>query len=166
MKARARLLGHGIHPMLIVFPLGLLSSSVAFDIVNLATKNAEWANIAYWMIAAGLIGGVVAAVFGWIDWLAIPRNTRAATVGLVHGIVNACVLVVFAMSWYLRMTARQTAADPGTLPFILSVVGLVGALVGGWLGGELVERLGVSVYPDAHLNAPSSLSDETRRPTV
>ena len=30
---QARLLGHPIHPMLIVFPLGLLATGVAFDIV-------------------------------------------------------------------------------------------------------------------------------------
>ncbi len=163
MKARARLLGHGIHPMLIVFPLGLLGASVAFDIVHLATRDAEWANISYWMIIAGLIGGALAAVFGWIDWSAIPQHTRAATIGLVHGVVNAIALVLFLVSWYLRMRAREGGFDPSIWPFIVSVVGLVTALVGGWLGGELVERLGVSVYPDANVNAPSSLTNDERR---
>jgi len=32
MKAKARLLGHPIQPMLIVFPLGLLTAAAIFDI--------------------------------------------------------------------------------------------------------------------------------------
>jgi hypothetical protein len=30
------------------------------------------ATVAYSMIAAGIIGGLVAAPFGWIDWFAFP----------------------------------------------------------------------------------------------
>ena len=33
MESRAKLFGHPIHPMLIVFPLGLLAAAVIFDII-------------------------------------------------------------------------------------------------------------------------------------
>jgi uncharacterized membrane protein len=157
MKAKARILGHGIHPILIVFPLGLLGGSVAFDVVRIVTHGGEWANIAFWMIAAGLIGGVVAAVFGLIDWLALPSHTRAKSVGLLHAIVNVGALALFFISWLMRLDARSTGVDQGLTPFVISLVGLLLAVVAGWLGGELVERMGVSVYPDANVNAPSSL---------
>src|SRR5437764_15366869 len=77
MESKAKLLGHPVHPMLIVFPLGLLATAVIFDVIALATGNGAWSGIAYYLIPAGLIGGLVAAVFGLIDWLAIPYNTRA-----------------------------------------------------------------------------------------
>ncbi len=32
MEAKAKLAGHPIHPMLIVFPLGLLATALAFDV--------------------------------------------------------------------------------------------------------------------------------------
>src|SRR5207247_8776763 len=40
MESRAKLVGHAIHPMLIVFPLGLLGTAVLFDLVYLLTGNA------------------------------------------------------------------------------------------------------------------------------
>ena len=77
MESKAKLLGHPIHPMLIVFPLGLLATAVAFDIVALSTGDASWFGISFWMIAAGIIGGLLAAIFGLVDWWAIPSGTRA-----------------------------------------------------------------------------------------
>src|ERR1041384_6381875 len=91
MESKARLFGHPIHPMLIVFPLGLLATSFIFDIVYLAADAPRFAVISYYMIGAGIIGGLVAAVFGLIDFLAIPRLTRAKRVGALHGIGNVIV---------------------------------------------------------------------------
>jgi len=87
MESKAKLLGHPIHPMLIVFPLGLLATAVAFDIVALSTGDGSWFGISFWMIAAGIIGGLLAAVFGLIDWWAIPAGTRAKRIGLWHGVL-------------------------------------------------------------------------------
>src|SRR5437588_9287495 len=99
MESRAKLLGHPIHPMLIVFPLGLLATAVAFDIVGLSTGDSEWYRISFWMIAAGIIGGLLSAVFGTIDWWAIPNNTRAKRIGLLHGVGNVVVVGLFIASW-------------------------------------------------------------------
>src|SRR4051812_1618149 len=86
MESRAKLLGHPIHQMLIPFPFGLLATAVIFDVVYLISGSPAIATSAYWIIAAGIIGGVVAAPFGLIDWLAIPKATRARTIGMVHGL--------------------------------------------------------------------------------
>lgn len=155
MESRAKLFGHAIHPILIVFPLGLLATAVAFDVLFLIRGNPTIAWVAYWMIAAGIIGGFLAAPFGWIDWFAIPSGTRAKSVGLIHGLSNSLTLLLFIGSWWLR---RGTQYDPPTLAYILAFAGLGLALFAGWLGGELVERLGVGVDNGAHLDAPSSLS--------
>ncbi|MBA3633702.1 MAG: DUF2231 domain-containing protein [Acidobacteria bacterium] len=155
MESRAKLFGHAIHPILIVFPLGLLATGVVFDIIYLIWSNPIMATVAYWMIAAGIIGGALAAPFGWIDWFAIRQGTRAKSVGLMHGLGNVLVLLLFIGSWWLR---RDAPERPDTLELILSFAGAVLALVTGWLGGELVERLGVGVDNGAHLDAPNSLS--------
>src|SRR3954468_19960160 len=102
MESRAKFLGHPIHPMLIVFPLGLLATAVIFDLIALIKGAPQLFDAAYWMIAAGLIGGVISAVFGLIDWLAIPAGTRAKAIGLWHGVGNLIVILLFAMSWWLR----------------------------------------------------------------
>ncbi len=154
MESKAKLLGHPIHPMLIVFPLGLLATAVIFDIITLATGELRWTEVAFYMIGAGIIGGLLAAIFGLIDYLAIPNGTRAKRVGVAHGLGNVIVLLLFAGSWALRW---NDPAYPGTLAFTLGILGVLLALVTGWLGGELVDRLGVGVDDGAHVNAPSSL---------
>ena len=85
MESKVKFAGHPVHPMLIVFPLGLLSTAVIFDIIYLVSGNPQWTVVAYYMIGAGVIGGLAAAVFGWLDWIAIPGGTRAKRIGLWHG---------------------------------------------------------------------------------
>ena len=157
MESKAKLFGHAIHPILIVYPLGLLSAGVIFDVIYLVTGNTTWTLVSFWMIAAGIVGGLLAAVFGLIDYLGIPSGTRASRIGLVHGLTNLGVMVLFIASWLLR---RDSPGVPPTAAFALSFIGVAGALLGGWLGGELVERLGVGVAPGANLNAPNSLTHE------
>jgi uncharacterized membrane protein len=155
MKAKARLFGHPIHQMLIVFPLGLLATSLFFDIARLSSGNPQWGLISYWLIAVGILSGLVAAVFGLIDWLAIPPDTRAKRIGRLHGIGNVVVVGLFAASWFLR---RDDPGNPEGAAITLSVLAVLLALVTGWLGGELVDRLAVGVDEGANLNAPSSLT--------
>lgn len=155
MHAKAKLFGHPIHQMLIVFPLGLLATSLIFDIAYHVSGSARWADIAYVMIACGVVGGLVAAVFGLIDWLAIPARTRAKRIGALHGIGNVVVVALFAGSWLLR---HDNPLRPDTASLVLSIMGVALAVVTGWLGGELVDRLAVGVDEGAHLDAPSSLS--------
>jgi len=157
MESKAKLFGHAIHPMLIVFPLGLLSMSVIFDLIHFATGVGTWAQSSFWMIGAGIIGGLVAALFGLLDWLAIPEGTRAKVIGRLHGGGNLAVVVLFIVSWLVRRPDQQ---HPNALAFILSLVGVGLAVVTGWLGGELVERLGVGVDEGANLDAPNSLSHQ------
>jgi uncharacterized membrane protein len=156
MESKAKLAGHPAHPILIVFPLGLLATSVIFDGAFLLNDNPDMALVAYWMITAGLIAGVLAAVPGWIDWFAIPAYTRAKRIGLIHGVGNVVVLLLFGLSWFLR--TDEPGHQPPTLALISSGLAFMLAGLTGWLGGELIDRLGVGVDEDANLNAPSSLS--------
>lgn len=140
--------------MLVVFPLGLLAATVVFDVIVQITAQPQMAVVAYWMTVSGLIGGALAAPFGWLDWSGIPRRTRAKSVGLLHGVGNGIVLLLFFASWLLR---REHPDSPPVVATAAAVVGVSMSLVTAWLGGELVDRLGVGVYDDAHPDASSSL---------
>ena len=94
MESRAKIMGHPLHPVLIPFPLGLLITSVVFDVVYLLTGDGKWSGISFWRNAAG--------VFGLIDWLAIPSGTRAKSVGLLHGAIHAVVVVLLGEEWGRR----------------------------------------------------------------
>jgi uncharacterized membrane protein len=163
MESKMRLLGHPIHQMLVVFPLGLLGASVVFDLLYRALDTPTMAVVAFYLIAGGVIAGLMAAPFGTIDWLAIPKGTRAKSVGALHAVGNVVVLLLFAASWWLR---RDALDAPSVLANVLSFSGALLSLVTAWLGGELVDRLGVGVSEGANLNAPSSLSGKalTNRP--
>ena len=158
MESRAKILGHPIHQMLVPFPFGLLATAVIFDIIYLIQGSPVMTTVSYWMIFAGIIGALIAAPFGLIDWLGIPGGTRAKTVGLVHGLGNVVVLLLFLGSCLIRYKNPATY-EPTSPALVLEFVGFVLAAVTGWLGGELVDRLSVGVDDGANLNAPSSLSN-------
>ena len=155
MESRAKLFGHPIHQMLIVFPLGLLATALLFDVVKLVTGNGFWSELSYWMIAAGVVAGLVAAPFGLVDWLAIPWSTRAKKIGAIHGAGNVIVIGLYGLSWLMR---TGSPASPEAPALVMAFLGGGLALITGWLGGELVDRLAVGVDEGAHLNAPSSLT--------
>jgi uncharacterized membrane protein len=154
LESRAKFLGHAIHPMLIVYPLGLFSTAVLFDVIRLVRGGGGWGEAAFYDIAVGVIAGLAAAAAGFIDWLAIRSGTRAKAIGLWHGGGNFLIVVLFIISWLLRL---PNPSAPPLIAFVLALIAVGMALVTGWLGGELVERLGVGVDENAGLDAPSSL---------
>jgi uncharacterized membrane protein len=129
MESRIKLLRHPVHPMLIVLPLGLFSIAVLFDLFYLLTGDVQFAKVAYWSIAIGILGGLLAAVFGVVDWLRLPKETRARSVGAWHGLGDGVIVVLFVASWLLR--PADGAYAPDVLPFVLGLAGVGLALVTG-----------------------------------
>lgn len=160
MESRVKIFGHAVHPILIVFPLGLFATAVVFDAIGWVTGNGAWLEASFRIIAVGVIGGMIAALFGLIDFQAIPWNTRAKRIGIWHGLSNVGVIILFGASW---LTRWPFPSNPGALPVMLSLAGALLMLTAGWLGGELVERLGVGVDDGANLNAPNSMTGRPAR---
>jgi uncharacterized membrane protein len=120
MESKITLFGHPVHPQLIVFPLGLFATAVIFDILFLITGNPSFTVASFYMIAAGVIGGLLAALFRFMDWLGLPKNSRARTLGGWHGLGNFVIVVLFAASWLLRL---GNGLVPAGLALILSLWG-------------------------------------------
>jgi len=155
MEARAKVLGHPVHQMLIPIPLGLFVTAAVLDII---ASIADWRMltvVSFWNLVIGIGAALVAAVFGLVDWTAIPKGTRAKRIGAVHGIGNVLMVGLFFIAVLLRMDEPAYAVTGGALA--LEVVALVIGAITGWLGGELVDRHGIGVHADAHPNASSSL---------
>ncbi|XTZ17012.1 DUF2231 domain-containing protein [Micromonospora echinospora] len=155
MESRLKVLGHPVHPMLVMFPFALLVSAVFFDIVDTLGGSAVFGEIAYWNITVGLVMGLLAAIAGSFDLLAIPTGTRAKRIGLTHAAANLAVVLLFAAVWVVRFNADSRTAGGALIAIEVVALAILG--VSGWLGGELVDRLGVGVDREADLNAPSSL---------
>ncbi len=161
MRTTVRLLGHPLHAMLVVIPLGLLPVSFLFDLIGLGA-GPSWFAVTFWMLFVGWVVALGAAVFGLIDWLGIESGTRAKRIGLWHGGLNVLMAGLFLVSWLVRLPAPS---HPAAVAIVFSAIGTGLLFVTGWLGGELVDRMGVGVYPDASPNAPSSIGI-ARKPAI
>jgi uncharacterized membrane protein len=140
----ARVAKHPIHPMLVVLPIGLWVTALAFDIIYAFTGRPGMRTAAFWNVAAGVVGALLAAIPGFVDWLSLTG--RASRIATYHMILNLAAVVLFAVNWFVR---TRVAAD-SPWPLILSIIGVVGIGISGWLGGELVyvHRVGVEEEQD------------------
>ena len=157
MESRTKVAGHSAPPDAGDVPARSRPTAVIFDLISFATGNGIWSLVAFYMMAAGILGALMAALPGLLDWLAIPTGTRAKRVGLYHGLGNVIVLALFAFAWILRMNAPGSPPTAKRDPLARRSRTGTGH---GVAGGELVGRLGVGVDDGAHTNAPYSLSRE------
>ena len=151
MKSKASIGGHPIHPMLIPFPLALWATSFAVDVLFYFLRHPTLLIIAKFLLAAGCVAAVAAAVFGIIDWLGIPAG-EVKKVANWHARLNVVALIIFAISLVLRMGNYSGLVGRRlTIPFLLSLVGVILITISGWLGGELVFRYGLGQTRDENL---------------
>ena len=144
MQTPASIGRHPIHPMLVVFPLGLFFTATVFDIVTLMTGSSVSRTVAFYMILAGIIGGLAAAVPGFVDYLSL--RGPAAVTATWHMALNLIVMAFFIVSLLLRTRwGEQWVPAGSSLPQALSIVGSLVLIAGGWLGGHLVYVHGVGV---------------------
>jgi len=146
MKTRASFAGEPIHPMFVHYPIALWTTSVITDVIFYFQRNGSLVLISKFLIAAGLLGAVLAAIPGIIDWLTIT-DPVVSKVANWHARLNIAAVIIFAVSLYLRMK-NYGAALVGfhlKIPFAVSVVGWVLMAVSASLGGKLVyeHRMGV-----------------------
>ncbi|WP_306206803.1 DUF2231 domain-containing protein [Actinoplanes sp. RD1] len=138
MESRLKIAGQAVQPVLVMFPLGLFAMAVFFDLATLAGAPGIIGSLAYWNIVAGLIGGVLVAVAGAIDLMFIPNGTQAKRIGVLQGLANMGVLILFAVIAMVRMSSADRVIGGGL--FVVELLALAAAVFGAWYGGELVNR--------------------------
>jgi len=138
-----RLLGHPVHPILVAFPIALLALTPVLDLLPLLGVLGDAAGAAYLCEVAGLVGGGLAIVTGFADFMKIPQSAKAtAKTGIIHASLALGMLSLFGMAFALR-GARTAVVPPGVLA--LEVGGAALIAVTGWFGGHLVFGHGVGV---------------------
>ena len=146
VKSTASINGHPIHPLLIPFPIAFLIGALLTDLAYLqGIGDPFWARASLWLIAAGFISGVLAAIFGLTDFVTIER-VREHKIAWIHFIGNATALVIALINWQLRLSS-----SPESVPLwglILSVITAAILLITGWAGGELAYRHKIGVIDD------------------
>ncbi len=101
-QSTMQIAGHPIHPMLIPFPVAFLVTAFVADLAYWATGNANWATAALWLIGAGVIMALVAAIAGFTDFMGEPR-IRELNDAWLHFIGNLLAVAVSAFNWYWHL---------------------------------------------------------------
>lgn len=147
MASKASIAGHPIHPMIIPFPLALWTTSFAADVIYYFWHGPSLLVISKFLLAAGCLGAIAAAIPGIIDWSAI-RNSKVKRIANWHARLNIIALIIFATSLYLRMKVGAPWVNYSLkIPFLLSLLGVILISISGWLGGALSFEHGVAVAP-------------------
>jgi uncharacterized membrane protein len=152
MKSKAAIGNHPIHPMLIPIPIGAFVLALIGDLATTATGNIFWYDFAYYCIGIGVISGLLAAVFGLVDYLGVEMTARARRMATIHMLLNVVAVVLYAVNFFLRRdnAAFQTARWTGVM--ILEVATLLGLAVSGWIGGQLAYIHHVGVVEDQNVH--------------
>ena len=136
------ILGHPIHPIVVIFPVAFLSAAAGADIGYWLTRSEFWADGSSWLIGSGVVTAIVAAVVGIFDFIRIPR-VRSRTAGWAHMWLNVAVLIISIVNFTLRLLLSKSIILPVGL--ILSLVVATLLLASGWYGGELTFRHKVGI---------------------
>ena len=136
--------GHPFHPILVTIPIGAWAASLVFDILGFASEDPEpYVRGAWILIVIGLVGAVLAAIWGFLDYLQLGRTTSARRTATIHMGLNLGVVALFIINLLVRLSADED--DVSIVGFVLTLVGLAALGVSGWLGGKLAYRYGVRV---------------------
>ncbi|MHC2998839.1 DUF2231 domain-containing protein [Microbacterium sp. HJ5] len=137
--------GHPFHPILVTIPIGTWVASLVFDIIGFVAEDATpYVIAARVLILIGIIGAVLAAAVGFLDYTQLQRGTAAHRTATIHMALNLGVTVLFLVNLIVRWSADEDD-EVSVFGFILSLVGLGALGVSGWLGGKLAYHHGVRV---------------------
>jgi uncharacterized membrane protein len=160
MRSRFAIFGHPIHPSLVPIPIGLaLWSFVSIIVCVFRDRDEFWYDMSLWTGWATVVSGLVAALPGFGDYLAIGVDSDARVTGLAHMALNLLVVGLFVIACSIMLA--DGAREDGRLGLIvgLQAVAIAALGVSGWLGGELSFRHHLGVIPDDERMA----SDERTR---
>lgn len=145
VESTAAIAGHPLHHMLIVFPVAFLIGAFATDIALSATGNPFWAEASYWLLIAGIVTAVVAAVPGMIDFATIDR-VRRLWISWTHMFANLVVVGVALVNVGVRLDDPVASAQEWGI--WLSGLQTLLLLFSGWLGGEMAYRYRIGAIQD------------------
>lgn len=136
--------GHPFHPILVTIPIGTWTASIIFDIIGFVAEDpTPYVVAARILILIGIIGAVLAAVVGFLDYTQLVKGTAAHRTATIHMALNLGVTALFIVNVLIRFSADDD--DVSVLGFILSLLGLAALGISGWLGGKLAYHYGVRV---------------------
>jgi uncharacterized membrane protein len=160
MRTPASVARHPIHPMLVPIPIGLWVFSLICDLIyRFGPGDTVWFTVATYNMVAGIIGALIAAVFGLVDLLALPAAPKK--IALTHMAINLLIVVLYVINAWLRIQPGEYTDTP----VVMSIVAISLLLVSGWLGGHLVyvHKVAVDTEEDPAVAAGARAAADNQR---
>ena len=140
-----RLLGIPLHPFLVHFPIALLAISLVMDIASyFGIGNAALVQGSLYMIVAGVGTGLLAAIFGFVDYAAIRRDHPSRGIAQWHMGLNVLVIATYGIELIVRFRERGLTKTDVAMT-ATSLVAMLVLGVSGYLGGMMVYEDGTKV---------------------
>lgn len=145
MYSRIKILGHPVHPMLVTFPIAFYTSTLMAFIIYALSGEPFWFRVGITANVAGVVMAVVAATFGFLDWLGIPGGTDAKSTGIKHLALNVISLLLFLVTLIFNAGEWNAVAPVMRGAIILPLLGFLSTLGAGYYGWTLVQNHHVGV---------------------
>jgi uncharacterized membrane protein/nitrite reductase/ring-hydroxylating ferredoxin subunit len=143
MRSTAHIKSHPIHPILVCFPIAFFIGTIVFDLLGIIYNNEIFYAVSFYMQISGIIGAVIAAIPGAIDYFkTVPPKSSGKKRATQHAILNITNLILFTVAWVLK----GSDVNPYMI-LALEIIGIIILSVAGWMGGTLVYRNQIGVDP-------------------
>lgn len=153
MKSSVEVAKHPLHPMLIPIPIGAFLLTLIGDLAYTGTNNTFWYSFSTWTMAIGIIGGLLAAIPGLVDYAKVVPGGQAKRQATTHMVLNLSIVTLFAINLLFRLFTTASGGTNWLLSLGMTVIASVALLYSGWLGGELVFKHRVGVVERAEHEA-------------
>ena len=135
------------HPLVVHFPIALLTTSVGIELIALAKHRVQWHRFAYALLVAGLLSSAAAVITG--TEAALPYRSQPEVADLIqqHEDLGSIVFVIFMATALgrLPLLLQRSGGWPLTAWIVVAVGGSVLLWWTSYCGGELVYAHGVGV---------------------
>jgi uncharacterized membrane protein len=150
-----------IHPLLVHFPIALLTAFFLVDVIGVIAKKPQWRYVASWLLYLGTIAAIFTVIAGLFAADSVEHGEDVHDIMKRHERIGIAVLSLslFLSAWRLKRWGLHSAS--GNTVFL----GLSGFLclllsLGADLGGLMVYGYAVSVRPAALSTAISPTHSE------
>lgn len=116
-----------VYRALVAFPIAAFTLTVVTDLAYVQTSNLLWLHFSEWLLLAGLVAGITAAIY--LGIISLLRRSRPSA---VHALLGLIALVLAALNSFIHTADGWTAVMPYGLATSIATVAAM--ILAGWFG--------------------------------
>ncbi|MGZ8236336.1 MAG: DUF2231 domain-containing protein [Methylobacter sp.] len=135
-----------IHPLLVHFPIALLSVFFVLDVVGTLAKKSQWRSVANWFLYLGTVAAVFTVITGINAADSVMHGEDVHGIMERHEFIGISVLsVAIVLSLWRMKSGALIQGAANSFFLILSALLSILIMLGADLGGFMVYKYGVAV---------------------